>query len=282
MISIIICSKSLEMFAKIEKNITDTIGEAFEMIRINNELNEYSICRAYNKGAERASYPYLCFVHEDVTFCTNDWGSIAMRGLNEYDLLGVAGSSYKSQTVSGCATGNSSLDYGNIFHLKKNGGTSHYLKNETGSGFSATVVLDGVWMFCKKVLWQKIQFAEKSLTGFHFYDLDFSFRCSLNHKLAVIFSIDIVHNSLGSFGDEWLMTAIAWHKANKKRLPHFIGAKTKQEISVTENAVATFWLKRLKNEPISKYSRLLFLLAIWRKMPKRISKELLRLLTSTP
>ncbi|MFX4377337.1 glycosyltransferase, partial [Acinetobacter baumannii] len=85
-----------------------------------NSANRYSICSAYNEGAEKAKYDNLCFVHEDVVFRTNNWGQIALTEVKKFDLLGVAGSNYKSKAISGWASGSAKLDFGSVYHTKKN------------------------------------------------------------------------------------------------------------------------------------------------------------------
>lgn len=278
MISLIICSRNVELFKIFEQNVKETIGVPFEMVRIDNSSNQHSICSAYNKGAEKAKYNNLCFVHEDVIFRTNNWGQIALTEAEKFDLLGVAGSSYKSKNISGWASGSGKLDYGNVYHTKKNGEISHYYKNDTAITIAPCVVVDGLWLFCNKAVWRDVKFDEINLTGFHFYDVDFSLRCSLLHTVAVTFSIDILHNSLGHFNTQWLKAALQWHKVNSKKLPQFIGEKNKREITETENAIALFWIKRLRKEQLSNFIRLKYLLPMLFRRPKLVCKEVFGIL----
>ena len=83
MLSIIICSISPERLQEISQNIHATIGVEHEIIAIDNREKCWSIARAYNEGARQARYPYLFFVHEDVKFHSQDWGTVVAEKLAE-------------------------------------------------------------------------------------------------------------------------------------------------------------------------------------------------------
>ena len=76
MLSIVICSVLPERLLQISQNIHDTIGVEYEIIAIDNKEKKWPIARAYNEGACQARYPFLFFVHEDVKFHSQDWGSV--------------------------------------------------------------------------------------------------------------------------------------------------------------------------------------------------------------
>jgi len=73
MISIIVCSKDKTLLEGLNGNVEKTIGCEFEILGIDNKIGN-SICYVYNEGVKKAKYPYLCFVHEDVRFLTENWG----------------------------------------------------------------------------------------------------------------------------------------------------------------------------------------------------------------
>ncbi|HBR11511.1 MAG TPA: hypothetical protein DD740_04740 [Chryseobacterium sp.] len=73
MLSIIISSYQPDYFAALEKNIAETCGIPYEIVKIDNP-GVMGICEAYNKGAALAQYENLLFLHEDVEFETKDWG----------------------------------------------------------------------------------------------------------------------------------------------------------------------------------------------------------------
>ena len=95
MLSIIISSYQPHYYIALEKNIADTIGIPYEIIKIDNP-RIMGICEAYNRGAEKAQYDFLLFLHEDVLFETQDWGKelIELLNLENCGAIGVAGTDY--------------------------------------------------------------------------------------------------------------------------------------------------------------------------------------------
>ncbi|OIV43184.1 glycosyltransferase [Flavobacterium johnsoniae] len=104
MISIIICSRNIHLYDKVYKSIQETIGILdYEIIRIDNSIENLSITKAYNKGIQKSKYEYLLFVHEDVIFHTLNWGQIVINTFEsnlKLGLIGVAGAKYKSKYPS--------------------------------------------------------------------------------------------------------------------------------------------------------------------------------------
>ena len=75
MISIVVCSRHPKIDIFLEKNIKDTIGNVkYEIVWIDNSRSKYSIFEAYNEGVLRSEGEYICFMHEDIVYWSNDWG----------------------------------------------------------------------------------------------------------------------------------------------------------------------------------------------------------------
>ena len=84
MISIIICSVKKDERPKVEANIKTTIGDIkYEVLWIDNTENRYSIFQAYEEGTRKAQYKYLCFMHEDIVFHSQDWGRTCIKRMEE-------------------------------------------------------------------------------------------------------------------------------------------------------------------------------------------------------
>jgi len=80
MFSLIICSRNNDICDELKKNISLTIGSyKYEIIVVNNSKNEYSIFQAYNVGVRKAKFQYLCFMHEDILYLTNNWGGVCYQ-----------------------------------------------------------------------------------------------------------------------------------------------------------------------------------------------------------
>lgn len=253
MISIIICSTSKIFLHQVQKSIDSTIGVDYEVLFHDNSVEKKGICEVYNMLAAKASFSYLCFVHEDIIFNTQNWG----LGIAEFfkdeniGVVGVAGCKYKSSFFSGWYSGIPELDCENIIHQDRL--TGHHekilLNNEPGTMKQEVVCIDGVFICTRKSIWEQIKFNEKDLKGFHFYDIDFSLRAGAIKKIMVTYEIEIIHLTQGGdFGDNWVVESFNWHKKNKSKLPVSLNNLT---VHGADKKVIKSWLDWLKNQNIS-------------------------------
>lgn len=225
MLSIIICSISPERLQQVSRNIQDTIGVEYEIIAIDNREKKWPIARAYNEGARQARYPFLFFVHEDVRFRSQDWGTVIEEKLKEPDcgVIGFAGTKIKLKCYS------SWLQYYRwvcaFYYQGSKEGTKFEVSHATlECPFEEVVALDGLGMFVRKDVWSQYPFDEELLTGFHCYDLDFSMQiaASKQYKNYVCCSLQVLieHFSLGSYNRSWYQDTIRMHKQKwNKMLP---------------------------------------------------------------
>jgi glycosyltransferase involved in cell wall biosynthesis len=100
MISIIICSRYSKISPELSSNIIKTIGCSFELIEINNSENQLSIFQAYNLGIQKSKGQFLCFMHEDIYFRSNNWGVKVIEHFSNEDIgmLGVIGGHFFPDT----------------------------------------------------------------------------------------------------------------------------------------------------------------------------------------
>lgn len=246
MISFIISSHRDDFFRNLKRNIKNTIGETtFEIIKISNP-GVMSLSEAYNRGGGMAKYENLVFLHEDIEFLNKNWGDDLLEVL-ETENVGIVG-------LAGC-TRKFSLPTGHDLGLKKNRYVyvTHFENEKTTLKVDQkkykVKTLDGVFLATKKNRWQELPFNE-NITGFHFYDLDFSLRTSLKFQNYVISTIKIKHYSLGNFNDSWIIAALKFHKKN-----YNFDLSSSQEKSITRN----FWYRRLMFESISLKNRMKYL-----------------------
>jgi GT2 family glycosyltransferase len=224
MISIIISSYQKKYLSAVKKNIAETIGVEYEIIEIDNP-GKMGICEAYNTGAKKSRYLYLCFVHEDVRFITINWGQNLINHFSsdpKCGVFGLAGSVCKNRmltswwqpVIEGTETKRT-----NYIQTFSNGTSEHFLLNPLNEHKSLVVSLDGVFMAMKKDVWEKVLFDEKLLKGFHAYDLDFTIRSSKNFNNYVVYDILLEHYSEGVNDLNWLKQNLLIHNKNKGRLP---------------------------------------------------------------
>lgn len=249
MISIVVCSLNEGLLKQLKDNIERTIGVGFELLVWRNETTNLAICEVYNKLASGAVFPFILFVHEDVTFNTVNWGKKLVdyfKHDSDLGLVGVAGSRYKAKLITGWYTGRREIDVYNIIHQGKKIETIKNIGN--GHMGNPVVCIDGVFMMCRKETWQQVRFNDVLLKGFHFYDIDFSVRVAEKWKVIVVPDVEIVHHTAGGdFGDKWVEQAFIYHGSPSVRLPISIGPIPDN----MEMIAAKCWLDWLKDKDVS-------------------------------
>jgi len=222
MISIIICSKYPEISRELKENIDETIGVTYEIIVIDNSSSQYSIFSAYNKGVTQSKHQYLCFIHEDVLFKTQNWGKNLIEHLKneKTGIIGIAGG--KIATRIPASWWNVGPGYKNLIqhYKKKNISTTETVNNQTNIK-QQVVVLDGVFMSLRRELFDTISFDEE-LTGFHAYDHDISIQTVMaGYKNYVVFDILLEHFSEGNLNAQYYTNLIKLYKKRIDYMPIF-------------------------------------------------------------
>lgn len=219
MISIIICSRKSDIPFVLKENIQSTIGVEYEVIVIDNSENLYSIFAAYNEGIRRSRFPFLCFVHEDVYFHTENWGKNLVTHLSDEEtgIIGVAGGKLMTRIPTSWSVNGSFI---NIVQHKKQKKIHHikfphdFLENR-----QTAILLDGVFLAARSKLFEKIYFDE-NISGFHGYDLDICAQSIIAcYKNYVVYDILLEHFSFGNRTMQYYANMIQVYKKHKKYLP---------------------------------------------------------------
>lgn len=202
MLSIIISSYQENYFSALEKNIAETIGIPYEILKIDNP-GKFGICEAYNLGASKSQYDYLLFVHEDVLFHTKNWGHLLVNHLSVENtgVVGVAGSNYVPKTPYAWFVFDEKYNFKN--YIQNNKEKSNPELKLMLHSFAEVFALDGVFMAVKKSIFQEFIFDEE-VKGFHGYDTDFSLRVATKYHNYVINNVLIEHFSFGYQDKVWL------------------------------------------------------------------------------
>lgn len=222
MLSIIICSISPERLQNIKQNIEDTIGVDYELIAIDNRVNNWPIARVYNEGARQARYPYLFFVHEDVIFHNSGWGKAIEEKLDEPDcgVIGFAGSKVMTDCYSGW--GQYNYHWHSAYYFFANDGVTVDLEAynvKLKEPYDPVVVVDGFAFFVRRDVWAQCPFDEALLTGFHCYDIDFSLQVGQKYRNYVCgLDIKIEHLSAGNFSSAWVLDTIRLYDNKWKQM----------------------------------------------------------------
>ncbi len=196
MISIIISSYQPEYFAALENNIAETVGVPYEIVKIDNP-GTMGVCAAYNKGAEKAKFEYLLFLHEDVLFHTDKWAEKLIKHLQVpgTGVVGVAGSDYVPVVPCGWYVNSPPHQFLNLIQSTKDSNTPSTLYSIQKEKYKV-FALDGVFLAMKAEVYKQFKFNER-ITVFHGYDADISLHVAKKYQNYVISNILIEHFSLG-------------------------------------------------------------------------------------
>jgi hypothetical protein len=232
MISIIICSRTPDISPALRENIEETIGLEHELIIIDNSDKAYSIFTAYNDGIGRTNYDALCFIHEDILFHTQHWGNIVLDHLEDPSIgfIGVAGGVMLPRVPALW-----SFDR-QVKHIRQSS-QKHESSELQQAGtfndkhFQPVVALDGVFLACRKELFNHIRFDEETFSGFHCYDQDI---CLQSHTIGrenrVINNLLLEHFSTGKLNREWVECQLKTWRKWKKWLPLSITEIKKEDL----------------------------------------------------
>jgi len=220
MLSIIICSQNRVLPETFLQNIDQTVGVEYEIVSIDNWDNQYSIFSAYNIGVSRSRYPYLCFVHDDVFFHTQNWGQNLIQHLSlpNAGVVGLAGGNFAGQIPGSWSVYEKSINLIQSDRQKKRH-ERIILPLSFKKPRREVILLDGVFLAASKLLFDKICFDEK-LPGFHGYDIDISIQSAVaGYTNYVAYDFIVEHFSHGHKTKLYYENLILIFKKWEKSLP---------------------------------------------------------------
>jgi len=172
-----------------------------ECIRIKGARSMYD---GYARGYAQARGEIVIFSHDDIRFAVADFAARLARAMTESDMVGIAGTT----RVSGPAllwSGHPYL-FGTVTH--KADGEPDYefsIMSLKGPLIRHAQGLDGVFIAVRRALVERIGFDQERFTGFHFYDLDFSYRAHLaGARISIASDLALIHKSRGPIDSHWL------------------------------------------------------------------------------
>ncbi|GAA4781420.1 glycosyltransferase family protein [Olivibacter ginsenosidimutans] len=241
MVSVIIVSINPDFLRKVKENIGDTIGISHEIIAIDNTHSNYGICQLYNAAAQQAKFEIVCFMHEDIVIHTESWGKKIVDLFGNHPnlgLIGVAGSAYKTFSVSGwdILGDDKNVRFINYIQGYKflDKESDHQHANSTKKNLTEVAAVDGMWMCTKRSIVLSYPFDEETLSGFHGYDIDFCLSLYKKYVIAVTFDILIEHYSEGNFDKNWFREIIKVHEKWRSILPINLAQIRKREMEIFE------------------------------------------------
>ncbi|MCL2640574.1 MAG: glycosyltransferase family protein [Phycisphaerales bacterium] len=208
MISIVICSVNGAKFAAVSNHYRRLMAdEPHEIIGIHDAV---SMCDGYNRGFAHSKGDTLIFSHDDVEILTPppDFTPRLKAHMQRYDVVGVAG----TDRLVGAAwfAAGPPFVFGQVAHVHPKGVFVYFygVPRRVVQGIQA---MDGLFLAFRREVVEKLQWDDKTFTGWHCYDIDMVFRAHLaGYKTAVACDMAVLHASSGEYGDAWQVAAKAF------------------------------------------------------------------------
>jgi GT2 family glycosyltransferase len=191
--------------------------------------NSHDLFTGYNAGAAKATADVLAFIHDDVQLLGNaltfgrplqllqdpSIGFIGAAGSRILDTTGAwwGGNLTRQQTFANCR--------GMVLHAAQNEFGIHALVWPGGSAeFGQVLVVDGVFLMCHRRTFDRLGgFDAATFKGFHFYDVDITFRAHQQGLKNLVAPIPMLHASTGNYGPEWEASRRVFVEKHKRALP---------------------------------------------------------------
>ena len=179
---------------------------------------KYSLTEVYNMGLKDSKNDIVLFCHDDIKFDTKNWGRKLVKHFqkSDYGILGVAGCRYLPESGKWWEIPSEMM--GQVYHENEGKRWLSTYNPKFGNNILPSVLVDGLFFaVSKKALSTDF---DESVTGFHFYDLNFCVQNFLSGvKVGVISDIDITHLSIGQTNQEWERNRILFSEKYEKDLP---------------------------------------------------------------
>ena len=189
-----------------------------QIIPIENE-GKYSLPEAYNMILEQATNDIVVLCHDDIYFDSKNWGSKILKHFKrspEYGILGLAGSTQLPESAKWWEDFSKMKGIVNHEHEGKKWESKY--SASLGNQIDDVVLVDGLFVVLNKKNIK--QTFNEEIKGFHFYDVDFSFRNFIEDvKIGVMYDVRVTHKSIGQTNDQWEQNRIKFAEKHKDNLP---------------------------------------------------------------
>ena len=189
-----------------------------QIIPIENE-GKYSLPEAYNMILEQATNDIVVLCHDDIYFDSKNWGSKVLKHFKRnpnYGILGLAGSTQLPESAKWWEDFSKMKGIVNHEHEGKKWESKY--SASLGNQIDDVVLVDGLFIVLNKKNIKQI--FNEEIKGFHFYDVDFSFRNYIeNVKIGVIYDVRVTHKSIGQTNEQWEQNRIVFADKHKDTLP---------------------------------------------------------------
>lgn len=180
---------------------------------------EFSLTEVYNKLLDQSTNDIVILCHDDIYFDSKNWGQKILNHFkrnSEYGILGLAGTT--NMPKSGRWWDDFSKMRGIVNHEHEGKKWESKYSPNKGNQIDDVVLVDGLFIVVNKNNIKK-EFNEE-IDGFHFYDVDFSFRNFIEDvKIGVVYDVRVTHKSIGQTNEQWEKNREVFAEKYKDILP---------------------------------------------------------------
>ena len=224
----VVCSSQYDL-ENFKKEITKNSGlhNKIEFLGYKNN-GEYSLTEIYNKGLKDSKYDIVVFMHHDIYFDTKNWGNKILNHFKrngDYGILGLAGTTNMPKSAKWWE--DFSKMKGIVNHEHEGRKWESKYSTSKGNQLDDVVLVDGLFIVInKKNIKQNFN---EDIKGFHFYDVDFSFRNFIEDvKIGVMYDVRVTHKSIGQTNEQWEKNREVFAEKYKDVLP----VKVKRNLNI--------------------------------------------------
>ena len=237
-LSVVIVSADDHRFAAADAEYDRAFaGWPHERIRVADARSMYD---GYARGFARSNGEIVVFSHDDLRFAVPDFAARLADAIQEYDMVGVAGTTLVT-SPSLLGSGHPHL-FGTIAHPTEGAANLEFsVLSLQGPRIGGVQGLDGVFIAARRGLVQRLGFDAARYDGFHFYDLDFSYRAHLaGARVGIAADLGLIHRSRGAADERWRAAQRAFAAkfslaADSPRLPaHWYAVRLADVTAVSE------------------------------------------------
>lgn len=198
-LSVIVCSIEPARLARLRRDLErELTGEDWELVHV---ADARSLNEGYARGLARTRGELIVLCHDDIGLFTRRFAATLRRHLAGQDLIGVAG----CDRLDGPKWFWSGPPHTHSWVGQPQGnGWLLGLLGSSGPLIAGAQGLDGVFLAARRGALEQLGFDTETFDGFHFYDLDLSWRAHrAGLRCAVALDLLLWHASGGNFATSW-------------------------------------------------------------------------------
>jgi GT2 family glycosyltransferase len=200
LVSFVVCSIDPARLARLRADLElHWRSQDWELVHVGDARG---LSEGYTRGLQRARGELIVCCHDDIGLLCDDFADRLRANLAVHDLIGIAGTDRLSGPAWHWAGPPHTASW--VCLPRPDGSIVAGLLGTTAPPMRGAQALDGVFLAGRRDTFERIGFDADTFDGFHFYDLDLSYRAHrAGLDCAVALDLLIWHQSGGDFRASW-------------------------------------------------------------------------------